>query len=166
MAKGRREARARRGWFELTPIGCRFSKGRCCCLGACGSGQEALSRAVSLSDVPRAPAPWPVAIHSRSQAACHPRRPLPLLRFDAPRMQRRELPPSGTTDRDRCRALLDSFGASGGASTRHYPCCRPCVGCTTISTRRLLARPSAVLLLATGRANPRPCAWIRCSGTP
>jgi hypothetical protein len=31
-------------------------------------------------------------------------------------------------------------------------------GLTTISTRRLLARPSAVSFVATGRSSPRPCA--------
>jgi hypothetical protein len=32
------------------------------------------------------------------------------------------------------------------------------LGLTTISTRRLLARPSAVSFVATGRSSPRPCA--------
>jgi len=37
---------------------------------------------------------------------------------------------------------------------------------TTISTRRLSARPSALSLLATGRAEPNPRASIRSPGTP
>ncbi len=39
-------------------------------------------------------------------------------------------------------------------------------GWTTISTRRLLARPSAVALSATGRLEPRPTALILSAGMP
>src|SRR3954469_17646238 len=47
------------------------------------------------------------------------------------------------------------------ASDSHY-----LLGETTISTRRLLARPSAVPLSATGRDEPRPCEVILSLGMP
>jgi hypothetical protein len=37
---------------------------------------------------------------------------------------------------------------------------------TTISTRRFIARPSVVLLSATGRVEPTPCAVIAAAATP
>jgi hypothetical protein len=40
------------------------------------------------------------------------------------------------------------------------------LGCTTISTRRLLARPSGVALSPMGRPRPKPCEVIRSPAMP
>jgi hypothetical protein len=66
---------------------------------------------------------------------------------------------------------LGAVRTTDSASTRTATASRrrsepPYSGVTTISTRRLLARPSAVVFVAMGRLEPRPVALILSEGIP